>query len=302
MRLHPFELAEPESLPEALDVLGDAGGETRVVAGGTALVPMMRLGLVRPERVVSLHRVSGLGELRAESGILSVGAMVTMAEIHRSPVVRSGWPLLAEAARRVATPAIRGSATLGGNLAYAEAASDPAPALLCLDAEVRIAAPAGERALPLSRFLTGFYETALGTGEIVSGVRVPAAPAGARSGYVKFCPRSAEDRPLVGVAALVVMDPATGRCGDARIALGGAAPTAVRAARAESSLRDAMLDNGAIRMAAEAAAAEADPLSDLMGSADYRREMVRVWVRRLLTRLRDSPLPPSSARADALAE
>ena len=177
MRLPPFELAEPESLPAALDALGGAGGEARLVAGGTALVPMMRLGLIRPERVISLNRVSGLGEIRTESGTLSVGAMATMAEIHRSPVVRGGWPLLAEAARRVATPAIRSSATLGGNLAYAEAASDPGPALLCLDAEVRIAAPAGERALPLSRFLTGFYETALGAGEIVSGVRVSAPPA-----------------------------------------------------------------------------------------------------------------------------
>ena len=223
--------------------------------------------------------------------------MVSMAEIHRSPIVRSRWPLLAEAAGRVATPAVRSSATLGGNLAYAEAASDPAPALLCLEAEVRIAAPppVDERALPLSQFFTGFYETALGPGEIVSGVRIPAAPAGARSGYVKFCPRSAEDKPLVGVAALVVLEPATGRCREARIALGGAAPMAIRAPGAESSLRDAVLDDRAIRMATEAAGVEADPLSDLMGSGDYRREMVRVGVRRLLTRLRDSPLSPHSA-------
>ncbi len=287
MRLHPFELIQPASVVEAVAALGSADGEARLCAGGTALVPMMRLGLIRPERVISLHRVSELAELRAERGVLRLGAMVSMADIHRAPMVRGGWPLLAEAAGRVATPAIRSSATVGGNLGYAEAASDPAPALLCLDAEVEIAGPDGERSLPLTRFFTGFYETALGPGEIVSTVRVPACPAGARSGYVKFCPRSAEDKPLVGVAALLVLDPASGQCREARLALGGAAPTAIRAARAESALRDEVPDEGAIRAAAEAAAAEADPLSDLMGSADYRREMVRVWVRRLLTRLRD---------------
>jgi len=295
MRLRPFELAEPQSLPEALAALGRAGGEARLVAGGTALVPMMRLGLIKPDRVIALHRVAGLGDLRAESDALHLGAMVSMAHIHRSPVVRAGWPLLAEAAGRVATPAIRSSATLGGNLGYAEAASDPAPALLCLDAEVRIATATGERSLPISRFFTGFYETALGPGEIVSGVRIAALPGGARTGYVKFCPRSAEDKPLIGVAALLVLDLATGRCRDARIALGGAAPTAIRAARAESTLRAAALDDRAIEMAAEAAGGEADPLSDLMGSAEYRRRMVRVWVRRLLTRLRNDPPAPSEA-------
>jgi len=288
MRLRPFELAVPESVPEALEILAHADGDARVVAGGTALVPMMRLGLVRVGRVVSLHRVAGLGELRAESNALHLGAMVSMAHVHRAPVVRAGWPLLAEAAGRVATPAIRSSATIGGNVGYAEPASDPAPALLCLDAEVRIAAATGERSLPLARFLTGYYETALEPGEIVAGVRVPALPAGARTGYVKFCPRSAEDKPLIGAAALLVLDPATGRCRDARIALAGAAPTAIRSTRAEASLRQAPLDDGAIEAAAETAAAEADPLSDLMGSADYRRRMVRVWVRRLLVSLRDS--------------
>src|SRR6266542_4157927 len=252
MRLRPFELAEPRSLPEAIEALGRPDGEARLIGGGTALVPMIRLGLIKPDRVIALHRVHGLAELTADAGALHLGAMVSMADIERAPIVRAGWPLLADAAGRVATPAIRSSATLGGNLGYAEAASDPAAALLCLDAEIRIAGPPGERSLPVSRFLTGFY-----------------------------------DKPLIGVAVLLVLDPDSGRCQEARIALGGAAPTAIRAARAESSLRGDGLDDRTIRTAADAAAAEVEPLSDLMGSADYRREMVRVWVRRLLTALRD---------------
>ena len=299
MRLRPFELIQPDTVAEAVYALGKTDGEAKLIAGGTALVPMIRLGLIRPGHVIALHRVSRFAETRAEQGVLHLGAMVTMADLHRAPVVRGGWPLLAEAAGRVATPAIRSSATLGGNLGYAEAASDVAPALLCLEALVETAGPGGERSLPITRFFTGFYETALEAGEIVTGVRVPACPPGAVSGYVKFCSRSAEDKPLVGVAALLALDRDTGRCREARIALGGAAPTAMRASHAEMSLRGEALSDGTIRAAAEAAAGEADPLSDLMGSADYRREMVRVWVRRLLIALRDGrslPEPGSSSR------
>jgi len=286
VRLHPFRLLEPESLKDAIDALGRLDGEARLVAGGTALVAMIRLGLVKPDRLVSLHRVTALGRIAVEDGSLVLGAMATHADIERSRVVRDGWPLLAEAVHRVATPAIRASGTIGGNLAYAEAASDPAPALLCLDAEVRVAGPAGERVVPIAHFFRGFYEAALDPGEIVTAVRVPRAPAGARGGYVKYTARSAEDKPLVGVAALVALD-AAGHCVEARIGLGGAAPTPIRAARAERALRGEVLTDAAARAAGEAAAEEAEPLSDLMGSADYRREMLRVWVRRLLVALRD---------------
>jgi aerobic carbon-monoxide dehydrogenase medium subunit len=286
VRLHPFRLLEPESLKDAIDALGRLDGEARLVAGGTALVAMIRLGLVKPDRLVSLHRVPALSRIAVEDGSLVLGAMATHADIERARVVRDGWPLLADAVRRVATPAIRTSGTIGGNLAYAEAASDPAPALLCLDAEVRVAGPGGQRVVPIARFFRGFYEAALEPGEIVTAVRVPPAPAGARGGYVKYTSRPAEDKPLVGVAALVALD-ASGRCVEARIGLGGAAPTPMRAAQAERALRGEALTDAAVRAAAEAAAREADPLSDLMGSADYRREMVRVWVRRLLVALRD---------------
>jgi len=286
VRLHPFRLLEPESLPDAIEALGRLDGEARLVAGGTALVAMMRLGLVKPDRLVSLHRVAGLSRIAVEGGALVLGAMTTHADIERSRVVRDGWPLLAGAVHRVATPAIRTTGTIGGNLAYAEAASDPAPALLCLDAEVRVAGAGGERVVPIARFFRGFYEAALEPGEIVTAVRVPPPPPGARGGYVKFTSRSAEDKPLVGVAALVALD-ASGRCVEVRLGLGGAAPTPIRAAGAERALRGEALTDAAIRAAAEAAAREADPLSDLMGSADYRREMIRVWVRRLLGSLRD---------------
>jgi len=294
MRLRPFALIQPDSVAEAVAALGRAGS-ARVIAGGTALVPMMRLGVIRPDPVIALDRVKGLGDIREQGGALRVGAMVTMADLERAPLVRAGWALLAEAAGRVATPAIRSSATLGGNLAYAEAASDVAPALLCLEAGIEIAGAGGERTVPIGRFFTGFFETVLAPGEIATGIRVPPCPAGAVAGYVKFCSRSAEDKPLVGVAALLTLD-ASGTCVDARIALGGVAPTAIRTARAEASLRGQTPSDDALRAAADAAAADADPISDLMGSAEYRRAMVRVWVRRLLGTLRDGNSQGSSAR------
>jgi carbon-monoxide dehydrogenase medium subunit len=285
MRLHPFRLLEPESLSEALDAVARLDGEARIVSGGTALVPMIRLGLVKPDRLISLNRLTALTQIGVEGAALEIGATATLADLERSRVVRDRWPLLAEAVRRVATPAIRTSGTIGGNLAYAEAASDPAPALLCHDAEVRVAGRAGESTVPIARFFRGFYEAALEPGEIVTGVRVPPPSPGARSGYIKFTSRSAEDRPLVGVAALIVLDEA-GRCREVRIGLCGVAPTPIRAGRAEATLRGEALSDDAVRAAAETAAEEADPLSDLMGSADYRREMIRVWVRRLLVKLR----------------
>jgi carbon-monoxide dehydrogenase medium subunit len=286
MRLRPFELIEPTSVAEAVDALGRAGEGARVVAGGTALVPMMRLGLIRPDPAIALHRVRGLGQIEAAEGVLRVGAMVTMADLLRALAVRSGWPLLGQAVARVATPAIRSSATVGGNLAYAEAASDLAPALLCLEASVDVSGPAGTRSVPIASFFTGLYETALGPEEIVTGIRVPPVAAGAIGAYVKFCPRAAEDKPLIGVAALLERDPG-GRCREVRLALAGAAPTAMRAGRAAAMLRGEALTDGAIAAAADAAAAEADPLSDLMGTAGYRRDMVRVVMRRLLRDLRD---------------
>jgi len=286
MRLRPFALAEPGSVSEALEVLSHLDGEARVIAGGTALVPTLRLGLVAPDRLVSLHRIPALTDVRVEKGALELGAMTTLATLARHGAVRSGWPLLARAAERVATPAIRSTATIGGNLCYAEAASDPAPALLCLDAQVRVADRVGERVVPIAELFTGFYETAIAPGEILTGVRLPAPSAAARSGYVKFCPRSAEDKPLVGVAALFTLD-ASRRVETSRIGLGGVAPTPIRARSAEATLLGQSLTDAVARQAAEAAAAEADPLSDVVGSADYRREMIRVWVRRLLVALRD---------------
>src|SRR5262245_3559191 len=158
MTLSPFEYREPETLEEAVAILREEGDDARVIGGGTALVVMLRARLLRPRVLVGLGRIPGLDELRLNGdGDLRIGALVTHRQLERSPEVRHAVPLLAEACGRVGSPTIRNMGTLGGNLAYGEAASDPAPTLLALDARVTVAGPAGPRTVPVDGFFRGLY-------------------------------------------------------------------------------------------------------------------------------------------------
>lgn len=284
MILRPFEYVECRTVDEAVAALTRHGEDARLIAGGTALVPLMKHQILRPRVLVSLAGVAGLDTIaEREDGGLAVGALATHADVARSAPVRAAAPLLASAAGRVASPTIRSMGTIGGNLCYGESASDPSPALLALEARVRLAGPGGERVVALRDFFTGFYETALGEGEVLTGIEVPRQPAEARWRYLKWTPRAREDKALVGLAAL--LDVAGGRCRRARLGLGGVAASPVALRAAERALEGAALDRAAIAAAAEAAAAEVEPMADLQGSAEYRRAMVEVWVGRVLGEL-----------------
>jgi carbon-monoxide dehydrogenase medium subunit len=294
--LPAFEYREPETLEEAIHLLREGGDEARVIGGGTALVVMLRARLIRSRLLVGLGGISGLGDIRVDwrvdgrvdgpgDGSLRIGALATHREIERSREVRRVAPLVAEACGRVGSPTIRNMGTLGGNLAYGEAASDPAPALLALDARVTVTGPAGERTVPLDGFFHDFYETALGPAEILTAVHVPHSPAPARSTFVKYTCLSEEERAVVSVAAVVVPGP-DGTWSEVRIGLGGVAPTPIRARGAEAALGGRRPTDGRLREAAAATAADVDPLDDRQGSAEYRRAMTEVWVRRALETLR----------------
>lgn len=283
MRLRRFEYHEAGSVPEALDIVHRHGEDARLLAGGTALLLMIRYGVVRPAHVVSLERLGELRGVRRDGDVLRIGALTAHAELAASPVVREHAPVLADAAGRVATPAIRNMGTLGGNLCYAESASDPAPALLALGARAVLEGRSGRRVVALvDGFYRGFYETALEEGEILVEIEVPQQPVGV-SAYVKWSPRSREDKALVGLAA--VLDAEGDACRDLRLGLGGVNPTPVRLLRAEATGRGQRLTGDLVAAVARAAMDEVDPLSDVQGSADYRREMVGVWVRRTLVEL-----------------
>jgi carbon-monoxide dehydrogenase medium subunit len=286
VNLKPFEYVEAKSVDDAVEALSTYGDGARVIAGGTVVVPLMKMRMVQPDALVSLTAVDGLSDIRADGDAISIGALATHRTVSRSGVVRERAPLLAEAAGRVASPVIRSMGTLGGNLCYGESASDPPSALLALGGSIRLRGPAGERTVPFEELFIGFYETAIAPDEVLVGVHVVAQPPGARWRYLKWTPRAREDKPLVGLAALVELK--EGTCRRARLAVGGVADRPVLLANASAALSGHELGKTSIADAAEAAAAEVDPIDDLQASAGYRRDMLRVWVRRVLGELADA--------------
>ncbi|MDQ7800490.1 MAG: xanthine dehydrogenase family protein subunit M [Armatimonadota bacterium] len=280
--MRPLEYLTPHSLAEALERLaGSDPSETVVWGGGTALGPLLRRGLVRPRVLLGLERVAGLQDLSLAEDGLRVGALVRLADLSRSPVVRGSLPLLAEAAGRVGNVRVRNAATLGGHLAHADPAQDLPPVLLALDAQVRLESVRGTRTLPLERFLVGPLQTARADDELLTEVWVPAAAFGRRTAYVRFTPRSSQDYPTVGVAASLRVD-ADGVCREARVAVGGAAPTALRVPAAEAALVGGRLTRERCRDAAAQVESAVDPWDDTRGSARYKRAMARVWTERVL--------------------
>jgi carbon-monoxide dehydrogenase medium subunit len=281
--MNAFDYRAPRRLDEALALLQEHGPDARVVAGGTALVTMMRQRLVRPACLVSLRDVEGLDRIEATNGAIRLGALVTHRAVEVSPLIRERLPVLAETFRRVGTVRIRHMATVGGALAHADPNQDPPVTLLALDATVEIRRASGRRELPLREFFRDYYETALEPGELVTAVTVPLLPAASGASFVKFLPRTADDYATVAVAAIVTLEPDGQRCHQARIALGSVGMTPLRARAAEAALVGQRLDEGVLRAAGAAAKTEVDPLSDHRGSAAYKREMVSVMVGRALT-------------------
>ncbi|MHA6795592.1 FAD binding domain-containing protein [Pseudonocardia bannensis] len=273
----------PRSVAEAVDVMDSYDGAAKLVAGGTALTLMVQQRLVSPQALVSLRDVPGLGEVLVDedSGLLRIGALVTHAAAARHPLVRRHAPLLADSLAVVGNAQVRSAATVGGVLAEADYASDPPATLRALDAEVAAHGLAGERTIGVGELLLGFYQTALAPAEVVTEVRVPVLPAGTGSAYLKYTSRSHEDRPCVGVAAIVGLAD-DGSCADLRVAVGAACDAPLRLGDVEQQIRGRRLDGATLSEFADAYADRIDPVSDVRGSAWYRREMVRVWVRRAI--------------------
>jgi aerobic carbon-monoxide dehydrogenase medium subunit len=289
--MNAFDYRAPRALDEALAILGEFGEDAKVVAGGTALVTMMRQRLVQPRCLVSLRDVPELGGIEATNGALRVGALVTHREAEISPLVRERLPVLAETFRRVATVRVRNMATIGGALAHGDPNQDPPVTLLALGARVSIRGPRGARELPLEGFFRDYYETALEPGELVTAVTVPSAlPAASGAAFLKFLPRTADDYATVAAAAIVTLEPDGEGCREARIALGSVGVTPLRASAVEALLPGQRLGESLLQAAGEAAKGAVDPLSDHRGSAAYKREMTAVMVKRALTQAWESAL------------
>ena len=285
--MREFDYHPARSVEEALGLLGQYGDDANVVAGGTALMLLMRQGLVQPGHVVGLQHVSELrGINRLPDGGIEIRAMATHRDAELSPEVKAYCSTLSECFSRVATVRIRNQGTVGGNLVHGDPAQDPPPMLMALDGQAVIRGKGGERTVPLDGFFTDFFETAVEDGELLTSIRLPALPAGMRTTYIKFLPRSEDDYATVAVAAALRLGP-DNRCEDVRIALGAAAPVPLRAHGVEDKLRGQQLTPDLIDEAAAEVRNEVDPIDDIRGSAGYKREMARVWTGRALRSLLD---------------
>jgi aerobic carbon-monoxide dehydrogenase medium subunit len=275
----PFELAEPRSLGEAIRLLDRDDPAIRPIAGGTALMLMMRTGLFRPVRLVSLRAIEDryAGIAASPDGTLRIGAMATLRAIERSAELRRHAPVIVRALKTLANVRVRNVATIGGHLAHADPHLDLPPVLAALDARLVIAGPDGERMLPVASLFVGYLETVLAHNELIVEIMVP-PQAGWRAVYVKCTARSADDWPSLGIALALKTD---GRAvAEARLVIGAAVerPTALPAAAA--LLRGAAPSDDLLRRVGEAAAAEALIVGDQHGSAAYKRQLLRVHVAR----------------------
>jgi len=276
-----FELDVPETLEDCLHLLATRGPDTKLLAGGTDLLPQMKNGVLTPKRVIDLSGIPRVKVLESDAKGLRIGAAVPARQVEKDARVREGYASVAEGAALLGSVQVRNLATIGGNLCNAAPSADMAPPLLALEAVAVIAGPKGERRVPLTDFFTGVRKTVLGPDEILVELVAPAP--GARSGgsYMRHTPRRELDIAVVGVASQVTLS--NGVCSKARIALAAVAPTPVRATSAEATLEGKALTPQLIAQAADLAAQSAKPISDQRGSADFRRHLVRVLTRRTLT-------------------
>jgi len=277
-----FELVEPRSLNEACGLL-ENNSEAKPVAGGTALLTIIKQGLLLPKLLVNLKKIRDASDISfdPEAG-LRIGALATINEIESSPIVREHYPALADACHVVANIRIRNMATIGGNLAHADYQSDPPTVLAALDARVEIMNTRGVRTLPLNEFQLGSYDTALQAGELISALAIPPMPDGMTGLYVKFTTGSSEERPCAGVAALARMS--NGHCAELRLAVGAVSSRPLRIA-AETLATNQTLTSALISTIAAEAARSIDPIDDVRGPADYKRHLVGVLVRRAISAL-----------------
>jgi aerobic carbon-monoxide dehydrogenase medium subunit len=273
----------PSSLDDVLALLaGDPEG-TRLLAGGTAFTILWRAGLIQADHIVCCGAVAGLDYIRAEGGATVLGALATLRAAEVSPAVRQRCPVLASALRHVANLRVRNAATWGGNLAEADPTSDPPAVLVALDAEVTVRSVSAVRVTRVADLIADYFTTMLAPEEMITELRIPALAPGLAGSYVKFVSRSADDRTCLGVAAFAAQDP-DGRCRELRLAATGAGPVPLRLPHIEAQAVGQVLDDPVAAEVAAAYAAAADPLSDLRGSARYRRRVLPALISEAISR------------------
>jgi len=277
-----FEYFEPGTLKEAIRLLLKYKRGTKLLAGGTDLMFAMKSDLVRPKYLINLKKMKGLDKIDfTKKGGIRIGCLATWTKILFSKPIQQYYPILREAASLIGCPQIRNVGTIGGNICHASPSADSAPALMVYGAQGVIAGPAKERIIPIEKIFTGVQKTSLKPGEILMGFRLPTPDPKSQGCYLKFSPRKAMDLPIVGVGVLVKTSKGTFE--DVKIALGAVAPTPIRAGRAEKFLVGKPTHEEWIREAAEEAARESRPITDMRASQEYRLGLVKELTYRAIT-------------------
>jgi aerobic carbon-monoxide dehydrogenase medium subunit len=274
----PFELAEPASLSEAIKLLDPHDETIRPIAGGTALMLMMKAGVYRPAKLVSLRKIERkYATIAAAANGLTIGAMTTLSDLERSAVVQEHVPLITRTLLTLSNVRVRNVATVGGAMAHGDPHMDLPPVLMALGASLTVAGPDGERSLLVEDLFSGYYETVLAKNELIVSVQVP-AQRGKHAAYMKVTTGSVDDWPALGVAVIIEGDADTAK--SVRIVASAATEKATRLKSAEAVLSGNRMDDRLIRRAADAAAEETEFVSDVRGSVPYKRELMRVYVQR----------------------
>jgi carbon-monoxide dehydrogenase medium subunit len=277
-----FDYHVPNSVNDAVGMLKKYGSEAKILSGGMSLIPLMKMRLAEPAHLIDINRISGLDQIEEADGFLTIGALVREANLEKSVLIRSKYPLLLDTTLVIADPLVRNRATIGGNLAHGDPANDHPATMLALEAELVVVGPQGERKIPVTGFFTDLFTTALSSDEILTEIRIPIPPPGSGGAYFKL-ERKVGDFATAGVAAQLTVgkDDVCERVG---IGLTNVGVTPVKAEKAEEALRGKKIDGESIKRAAQLAAQESAPTADLRGSEEYKRDLVRVLTVRALNR------------------
>lgn len=277
--MRTFQYLKPASLAEALELLNAHKDNAKVIAGGTDLMIQWKKKLLSPDYLISLRNVPELNFIDFD-GTLRIGSATTHRSLELSPEIRKWFPVISDAVSGLGSVQVRNSATIGGNLCNAAPSADTAPPMLVLEAQVKIVSSGGEKTVPIEGFFKGPGRTVLQPGEIVSEFSIPQPLPRTGMAYTKHTRRKAMDLPILGVAVLLSFNDDLSTCEKARIALGVASPTPMRARKAEEFLQGKSISEQVLAEAGEMAAAEASPRTTIRGSEWYRRDMIRVLVKR----------------------
>jgi carbon-monoxide dehydrogenase medium subunit len=279
--INDFEYFAPKTLKEALNLLDRYRDNYKIIAGGQSLLIMMRQGLIKPEHLIDIKGISELNYIKSDAKKgLRIGALTTHRLIEKSPVINKSFAILAEMEKKLASIQTRNWGSIGGNLCHGDPAGDPAPVLIALNATLTVASIHGERNMSVEDFFVDYFETALKHDELLSEIQVPTMSANTGTAYAKFNVIE-NDMATVGVAVSITLASMGGHCEDVRIALANAAPKPLRAKQAEELLRGKKITDNLLKEAGEIASTEADPISDIHASAEYRQELLKVLVERV---------------------